>query len=833
MFRALSSLILLVSVINAVGQGTVFQYQGRLNDNGQPANGTYDFVFKLYDSTNVPGNTVSSPVTSSGTQVANGLFTANLDFGNVFDGTGRYLEILVRTNGAVSFMVLSPRQPVNPVPYAMFAGAATNLVGPLSAANIAPLTSLVTSSSNGLYSTITSSWNTNEASTTNGGLITTNDFAKLNSYPDAFAPVSLLPPVLVNTWWFSPADPGEDALHINTMRYFATNGFLAMAKKYNTPFYYVIDDSWVDPTNVPNGILQPDRRLFPNGMKPEADEAHALGIKFGLYVGSAIYYIWPTNRAGNATNFIAWGIDYLKYEMGYPGGPIKDQYNLDAMLYPFWTNNRPIFIESGIYDWSPAYMGLMQSPRPVRTGDVFNYANLLSMVDYTRTFSPNTIGPGRGFFPCVDYVSTYLTLDQEREHWTAEAMIPTLWAFGFATNAPAACMVNVTNEDVFSINQDPLVSPGFLVMSNDFVNVYERRCVSNTFAVSIENRKTSPTNYTLWFTNLPGVSATSLIRDCWAHTNCLATDSFTINVNPMSAALLRFMPPPATTNILAINWPGSMVTSSAVNGIQTISYVPLDVDASNYIARAGITGSPSEMLAAAMAVSLGKQHGWWANWDALYLFRGSTSNSTAQNLISTNYNVLWQPNGLTFGWNGVTSDGTNGFGNTQFNPSLAANRHFTTNSAGLFVFNRTPAPVSAGGNKAFMGINAVPKAGLYCNSSSQSLGFFGLNASTDIDNVNVAVEADSHDFSGYLLANRYASNAQTIFHNRNTGNAIDATLATGLPNGTFYIFGANNSGLNSPSGCNLALAGIGGGMSAAQWLAFQDDMRIVMGILGL
>jgi hypothetical protein len=80
MFRALSSLILLVSAINAVGQGTVFQYQGRLNDNGQPANGTYDFVFKLYDSTNVPGNTVSSPVASSGTQVANGLFTANLDF---------------------------------------------------------------------------------------------------------------------------------------------------------------------------------------------------------------------------------------------------------------------------------------------------------------------------------------------------------------------------------------------------------------------------------------------------------------------------------------------------------------------------------------------------------------------------------------------------------------------------------------------------------------------------------------------------------------------------------------------------------------------------------
>jgi hypothetical protein len=122
---------------------------------------------------------------------------------------------------------------------------------------------------------------------------------------------------------------------------------------------------------------------------------------------------------------------------------------------------------------------------------------------------------------------------------------------------------------------------------------------------------------------------------------------------------------------------------------------------------------------------------------------------------------------------------------------------------------------------------------LYCNSGSQSLGLFGLNASTDVDNVNVAVEPDSHDFSGYILANRYANNAQTVFHNRITGNTIDPTLATGLPNGTFYIFGANNGGLNGPSGCNLALAGFGGSMTAAQWLAFQDDMRTVMSILGL
>ena len=832
MFKTLSSFIVLCSIASVFAQSTVFTYQGRLNDNGQPANGTYDLRFGLYDSTNLPGNIIAGPVNNPSTQVANGLFSASLDFGNVFNGTARWLEIAVRTNGAANFVTLTPRQPLTPVPYAIFASATTNLVGTLSAANIAPVTSLIASSSNGLYSSISSSWSTNVASSAKAGIITSNDFVKLYSYPNAFNVISPLPPMMVNTYWFTAAGGGGDVTTTNNMQWYATNGVLALAQKYNTPFYYVIDDFWMDRTNVPNGILQPDPHLYPNGIKAVADEAHALGMKFGLYPQSAGWVIYPTNYSGNATNFVAWGVDYLKFELGNPGGPTQDEYLLNILLGPFWASGRPVFVESGIYDWYPAFTGLVQAPRPVRTGDANTYFNLMNMVDYTRVFSPSTIGPGRGFFPCIDYVSYYLTLDQEREHWTAEAMIPTLWAFAFPTNTDASHMAGVTNEDVFAINQDPLVSPGFLVSSTNYVNVYERRCVSNTVAVSIENRNTFATNYTLWFTNLPGVSPTSVIRDCWAHTNCSATGSFTIHVNATSAALLRFAPLPVT-NVVAVNWPGSMTISTALNGVQTLSYAPLDPDASSYLARSGVTNNPAEMLAAATAVSLGKQHGWWTNWDALYLFRGSSSNSTAQNLVSTNYTIIWQTNGITFAWNGVTGDGTNGYGNTQFNPSTASGRQFTTNSASFFVYNRTPAPISAGGMNAFIGINTSPKAGLFCNDASHSLGMQGLNAVADIDDVNVLIEPDSHDFGGYILANRYARNAQTIFHDQVTGNTVDSTLATGLPNGTFYLFGANGGGLNSPSGCNLALAGFGGGMTGAQWLLFQDDMRTVMSILGL
>src|ERR1035438_3191293 len=62
-------------------QGSAFSYQGRLNDHTNPANGIYDLRFTVYDSANPPGNLIAGPMTNAATRVANGLFSATLDFG--------------------------------------------------------------------------------------------------------------------------------------------------------------------------------------------------------------------------------------------------------------------------------------------------------------------------------------------------------------------------------------------------------------------------------------------------------------------------------------------------------------------------------------------------------------------------------------------------------------------------------------------------------------------------------------------------------------------------------------------------------------------------------
>ena len=62
-------------------------------------------------------------MTNDATVVSNGLFTVTLDFGSVpFDGSNRWLDIGVRTNGGGdSFASLNPRQPITSAPYAITA----------------------------------------------------------------------------------------------------------------------------------------------------------------------------------------------------------------------------------------------------------------------------------------------------------------------------------------------------------------------------------------------------------------------------------------------------------------------------------------------------------------------------------------------------------------------------------------------------------------------------------------------------------------------------------------------------------------------------------------
>jgi hypothetical protein len=99
---------MMASLVNA----QPFTYQGFLKDGGNPANGNYNMTFRLFSV--ATGGTAIATVGPVSVPVSNGLFTRELNFGSVWDGSDRYLEIQVGST------VLSPRVKINPTPYTSY-----------------------------------------------------------------------------------------------------------------------------------------------------------------------------------------------------------------------------------------------------------------------------------------------------------------------------------------------------------------------------------------------------------------------------------------------------------------------------------------------------------------------------------------------------------------------------------------------------------------------------------------------------------------------------------------------------------------------------------------
>jgi hypothetical protein len=122
--RALITAVLLSAAAYTVAvpaaQTTAFTYQGQLNAGGTLASGLYQFTFTLYDSASGGAAVVGAPSIQRSIQVINGLFTTDLDFGQIFSGTQYWLEIKVGTM-VINEEALAARQPINAVPVAQYA----------------------------------------------------------------------------------------------------------------------------------------------------------------------------------------------------------------------------------------------------------------------------------------------------------------------------------------------------------------------------------------------------------------------------------------------------------------------------------------------------------------------------------------------------------------------------------------------------------------------------------------------------------------------------------------------------------------------------------------
>ncbi len=312
-------------------QGTAFSYEGRLNTPSGPATGSYDLIFSLY-STNSGGYLIAGPVTNRATGVTNGLFTATLDFGpGVFNGYNYWLEIGVQTNGGNGFTLLTPRQSLLPVPYAMFATAAGTLLGTLPASQITgtvPLTQIPS----GVITNGQSGVNFNGTFSGNGiGLtnVPVNSLAWVTNYPvvawgdndfaEATVPpgvtnavavasgyahtLALLPNGTVTAWGQNTAGDTLVPAGLSQVTQIAAGAFHSLALKSNG-----LVVGWGDPTN---GQIAIPANLS-NVVAVAAGGYHSLALKSNGTVAAWGYgYQGQTNVPAGLTNVTAIAGGYL------------------------------------------------------------------------------------------------------------------------------------------------------------------------------------------------------------------------------------------------------------------------------------------------------------------------------------------------------------------------------------------------------------------------------------------------------------------------------------------------------------------------------------------
>jgi hypothetical protein len=246
--------------------------------------------------------------------------------------------------------------------------------------------------------------------------------------------------------------------------------------------------------------------------------------------------------------------------------------------------------------------------------------------------------------------------------------------------------------------------------------------------------------------------------------------------------------------------------AASVTGAATVTSANLtviDVDAAAFFARvtnAGGSLTSTEQSAINTLVLDLKTNSIWTKMQAIYPMVGASAAACAQNLKSSSYTGTFG-GAITYSANGITSNGTTGYLDTGFNPSL----HNSAGSSHLSYYSRTSVTES----KVDMGCYDTG----YTNPNQLAIHF---NAGSSYYNPNntsdSVVKINESSSQGLFIASRTSSTS--IFGKRNNNTETTGTASEARNNVKIFILAAsinNNAEFFNTKQC--AFASIGDGLS--------------------
>jgi alpha-galactosidase len=363
--------------------------------------------------------------------------------------------------------------------------------------------------------------------------------------------VARTPPMGWNTWNTFGCNINETLIR-QTADALVTNGMRDLGYRY-----VVVDDCWFNPNRDSAGNLQGDPTRFPSGMRALGDYLHARGLLFGIYQVPAAetcaqyFNAYPGatgslgHEAQDARQFASWGVDFLKYDWCSPNGTINDQVVAFArMRDALAATGRPI-----VYSINPN--SIHEKTGPLRNwGDVANMWRTTE--DITNAWNTGQTNgypmgiqnivnvnvalagyarPGAFNDPDMMEVGNGGMTDTEmRSHFALWAiMAAPLIAGNDLRTASATTLTILRNQNLISINQDPLGSQAVQVSNDGTRRVLAKRLSNGDVAVALFNQGSATTTVGTTAAAIGKTGTSFTLRD--ASTNATSTTSGAVSAS--------------------------------------------------------------------------------------------------------------------------------------------------------------------------------------------------------------------------------------------------------------------------------------------------------------
>jgi alpha-galactosidase len=344
------------------------------------------------------------------------------------------------------------------------------------------------------------------------------------------------------------------------------DAFISNGLKDAGYMYLNIDDGWALERGS-DGIIIPDPKKFPHGMKYVADYVHSKGLKFGIYTApgekTCAKFVGSLGfEQKDVETYAAWGVDYIKLD----GCGAKES---REVICKKWREaldkvTRPIVLSVHLgYDdvtFFTNYANLWRT-----TNDVYPAWDL--PLDQNVNWKPLSIAPtidmqqgleeaqSPGTFNDPDMLQVgngALNFEENKTHFSMWAMLgaPLLLGNDVRTLSTSVKEI-ITNKEIIAINQDPLCNQGRKIQDSGMgkskldktygQQVYVKKlAASGEYAVALLNRSEFENTIQVTWKDLGLDPNRVSVRDLWLHKDLgKFNNEYSSLVSPHSVVVIK------------------------------------------------------------------------------------------------------------------------------------------------------------------------------------------------------------------------------------------------------------------------------------------------------